>query len=177
MFKKVIDDEIYLYLVNESFTQRYAELVSENNEYLAEWLAWPYLCKKNEDFKKFFKHSLYDYADGKSMNCAIEYYGEIVGNASFNNIDHNLKVAEIGYWLGQKYQGNGIITRVCKFLMDYAFTGLKLEKIQISVAEHNTSSRAVCERLGLKLEGVITNKEIIAGKILNHAICGIHSQT
>ena len=176
MFKHIIDDEISLHLVSETFTERYVELAEENHEHLGEWLAWPHFCKTQDDFKKFVHNSLHSYADGKSMNCSIKYRGEIVGNISFNSIDHDLKVAEIGYWLAQKYQGNGIVTRVCKFLIDYAFTTLKLEKIQISAAEHNISSRAVCERLGLQLEGIITNQEKIAGKILNHAIYGIHNR-
>ena len=174
MFKLSVDDEINLYLVNESFTERYVVLAKENYEYLSEWLSWPEFCKTQNDFKEFVKGSLHGYADGKSMNCAVEYRGEIVGNSGFNTINHDLKMVEIGYWIGQKYQGNGIVTRVCRYLMDYAFTSLGVEKVQIAAAEGNLKSRAVCERLDMKLEGIISNRERIGDKILNHAIYGIH---
>ncbi len=174
MFKLIVDDEINLYLVNEAFTGRYVELAEENKEYLSEWLAWPRFCTTQDDFSEFVKDSLHKYADGRAMRCVIEYHGEIVGNAGFNTINQNLKKVEIGYWIGKRYQGNGIITRVCRYLIDYAFTNLDMEKVQIAAAEGNAPSRAVCERLGLKLEGILTNQEKVGDKILNHAIYGIH---
>ncbi|MGQ4006149.1 GNAT family N-acetyltransferase [Francisellaceae bacterium CB300] len=174
MFEIAVNNEIKLKLINEFFAKEYATIVEENCEYLARWLAWPSFCKTEEDFKAFFKKSLHDYADSKSMVCAIFYRGNIVGNISFNSINYELKVVEIGYWIADKFQGKGIITNSCSFLIDYAFTILRIQKVQISVAEENIASRAVCERLGLKLEGIITNKEKVRNKILNHAVYGIH---
>ena len=163
-----------MYLVNEAFTKRYVELTEQSNEYLSKWLAWPKICKTQDDFKVFVNASLHKYADGKCMTCAIEYRGEIVGNSGFNTIDHDLKMVEIGYWIGEQYQGAGIITRVCRFFIDYAFTKLDMEKVQIAVAVGNLPSRAVCERLGMQLEGIITNQEKVGDKILNHAIYAVH---
>ena len=175
MLKLSVDDEINLYLVNESFIDRYMELAEENYEYLSEWLSWPGNCKTQQDFQEFVEKSLEGYADGKTMNCAIEYRGEIVGSSGFNKINHDLEKAEIGYWIGRKYQGNGIVTRVCRYLIEYAFTSLGVEKVQIAAAEGNVKSRAVCDRLGMKLEGIVTNRERIGDRILNHAIYGIHN--
>ena len=174
MFKLVVDDEITLYLANDAFTERYVELVEENNEYLSEWLEWPRFCKSQNDFKEFVKESLHKYADGKAMTCAVEFRGQIVGNCGLNAIHHPLKMVEMGYWIGKQYQGNGIITRVCRYLIDYAFTKLGMEKVQIAAAENNRPSRAVCERLGMQLEGIITHREKVGDRILNHAIYGIH---
>ena len=53
---------------------------------------------------------------------------------------------------------------------------LKMQKVQISVATNNKSSKAVCERLGMTLEGIIANSENIEGQILNHMVYGIFSQ-
>ena len=154
MFKVVVDDEITLYLIHEAFVPKYVQLTKESSEYISLWMAWPLLCRTEDDFKQFVKSSLHKYADGKSMNCSIEYRGEIVGNCGFNIINHDLKLVEIGYWLGEQYQGNGIITRACRYIIDYAFTQLGMHKVQISAAEENMPSRAVCERLGMTLEGV-----------------------
>ena len=175
VFNLTVDNEVVLYLPNDAFVGRYVELAEENNEYLSKWLAWPAFCKTQDDFKKFVKKSLHKFADGKCMNCAIEYRGEIVGNCGFNTINHDLKMVEIGYWIGEQYQGIGIVTRVCSYLIDYAFVNLSMEKVQISVAEDNLPSRAVCDRLGMQLEGVITNQEKVGNRILNHAIYGIHN--
>ncbi len=174
MFKLKVDQEISLLLVHERFAARYAELARENYDYLAEWLAWPSFAKTEADFRKFALDSLHKYADGKGMNCAIEYRGEIIGNSGFNTIQSDLRTVEIGYWIGEKYQGNGIITRVCRFLIEYAFDELKMDKVQIASAVDNQPSRAVCERLNMNLEGIVTNRERVGDRILDHAIYGIH---
>ena len=82
---------------------------------------------------------------------------------------------KIGYWLSKHHQGNGIVTRVVKHLIDFAFNELNMEKVQLSAAvENRASRRSVAERSGMTLEGVITNQEKIGERILDHAIYGIH---
>jgi ribosomal-protein-serine acetyltransferase len=156
LFSLEVDNEIKLSLVQKSFAPIYAQLVQENLPYLEQWLAWPPHCKIEQDFSSFISKSLHDYADGKSMVCGIFYNEVLFGNVSFNTINNELKKVEIGYWLTASAQGNGIITRVCKKLIEIAFDELKMQKVEISVATENLASRAVCERLGMKLEGVIS---------------------
>ncbi|PSU49202.1 RimJ/RimL family protein N-acetyltransferase [Photobacterium frigidiphilum] len=176
MFTVTVDKDIKLCLLHPSFAPRYVELAQENHDYLSQWLSWPYFCKTEAEFNAFIQHSLHNYADNKSMNCAIEYKGSIVGNMGFNTINHDTKKVEIGYWLAADMQGKGIITRSCQYLIDYAFSHLNMNKVEISAAVDNAASRAVCERLGMELEGVITNAEKVGDRILSHAIYGLHRQ-
>ncbi len=44
------------------------------------------------------------------------------------------KTAYIGYWLGEEYQGNGIMTKVAKVLANYTYNHLNLNKVEIRVA-------------------------------------------
>lgn len=173
MFKIKISDDISIALVQESFASHYAELVSTQTEYLSQWLAWPPHCKTEQDFRIFVQRSLHDYAEGKSMTCAIVYQDNIVGNCSFNSIDHDLKKVTIGYWLSKNQQGKGIVTQVVRKLIQIAFEELGMEKVEISAAVENAASRAVCERLGCELEGIITRNENLNGRIVDHAIYGL----
>jgi len=174
LFSSQVDNEIKLSLVETSFAPVYTQLAEENFTYLEQWLAWPPHCKNEQDFTSFIHKSLHDYADGKSMVCGIFYNEKLVGNVSFNTINHELKKVEIGYWLTESVQGNGIITRVCKKLIEIAFNELLMHKVEISAATENRASRAVCERLGMKLEGIISNAENLNGRIIDHAIYGLH---
>lgn len=174
MFKTVIDEELSIALVEENFASHYAEISQSQNEYLSQWLAWPPHCKTEQDFRIFIQRSLHDYAEGKSMTCAIVYKDNIVGNCSFNTIDHSKQKVTIGYWLSETYQGKGIVTRVVEKLIDIAFNELDMEKVEISAATGNQSSRKVCERLHFTLEGIITRNENLNGRIVDHAIYGLH---
>lgn len=173
MFSLQVDTDIKLFLVQHSFAPNYAQLAEENLAYLEQWLAWPPHCKTEQEFRAFIGKSLHDYADGKSMVCAIFYNDLLVGNVSFNTINHDLKKVEIGYWITQSAQGNGIMTRVCNKLIEIAFEQLLMDKVEISAATENLASRAVCERLGMKLEGIISNAENLNGRIVDHAIYGL----
>ncbi|MGF1695590.1 GNAT family N-acetyltransferase [Vibrio lamellibrachiae] len=172
MFTYTIDDQLKIALVEESFATSYANLVHDQIEYLSRWLAWPPFCQTEQDFRLFIQRSLHDYAEGKSMTCAIIFEGKIVGNCSFNNIDHCLKKVEVGYWLSKGEQGKGIITRVVLQLIYIAFNEMEMEKVQLSAATDNLASRAVAERVGMTLEGIITNQEKIGDRLLDHAIYG-----
>ncbi|PID64840.1 MAG: RimJ/RimL family protein N-acetyltransferase [Gammaproteobacteria bacterium] len=125
----------------------------------------------------FIKKSLHDYADGKSLTCAIIYQDNIVGNISFNQILPTLKKVEIGYWLRQDYQGKGIVSQSVNTLIRYAFDKLDMQVVQISAAVDNLPSRRVCERLGFTLQGIIPHAENINGRIVDHAVYTLRQST
>lgn len=169
VFRLHIDNELELQLTNEAFAPLYVELLKQNYDYLNQWLVWPPFCKTETDFLQFIHESRQGYEAGNSLTCGIVYQGQLVGNASFNSIDRQLSEAEIGYWLIAKHQGKGIITRVCRALINYAFDELDIDTVKIWAAENNQPSRAVCERLGMALTGIIPNAENLHGTLVNRA--------
>ncbi|WP_341503940.1 GNAT family protein [Gallaecimonas sp. GXIMD4217] len=173
MFTLKIDDELELALVQPSFAPRYVELARENYDHLARWLSWPPHVRSEDDFLAFIKGCLHDHADGKRLVCGVIYRGELVGNAAYVNINPGLKKLEIGYWLAASHQGLGIMTRVCRALIDHAFNRLGMEKVEARAATGNGASRALLERLGMNLEGILTRAEIINGQVLDHAHYGL----
>jgi len=173
MFTVEVEEGLELALVEPKFASEYLAIVSNQRDYLAEWLAWPPYAKDEEFFLKFIKKSLHDYADGKSLVCAMIYQNEVAGNISFNTVNYDLQKVEIGYWLRRDLQGKGIVSKSLLKLIDYAFTELNMQKIQISAAIDNQASRSVCERSGFKLEGIITRAENLNGRVVDHAVYGL----
>ena len=70
-------------------------------------------------------------------------------------------------------QRRGIITKVCKHLINIAFNDLVMDKVQLTAAEYNLPSRAVAQGLGMALEGIVTNAENLNGHIVDHAVYGL----
>ena len=173
MFTLDVEDDLQLALVEPSFAPLYCGIVSKQRDYLGQWLAWPPHAEDEAFFLKFIKQSLHDYADGKSLVCAMFYQNELVGNVGFNEINHNLQTVKIGYWLNHDYQGKGIVSKSVAKLIEFAFIELKMEKVQISAAVDNLPSRAVCERLGFQMEGVLTRAENLNGRVVDHAVYGL----
>jgi len=176
MFTIEIEQGLELALVQRSFAAKYLEIVSREREYLSQWLVWPPHAHDEQFFDNFITKSLHDYADNKSLVCAIILNGEIVGNISFNSINQTLKKVEIGYWLSAQHQGKGIITKSLAKLITIAFIDLTMEKVEISVAVDNNASRKVCDRLGFELEEVISQAENLNGRIVDHGVYGLSKE-
>lgn len=96
MFTRTIDNELSLVLVQPSFARAYWRIVSQQKDYLGEWLPWVTKMDGEAPFVEFAKTMLHKYADGENLTCAIFYHEELVGNISFNTINHGLKKVEIG---------------------------------------------------------------------------------
>jgi RimJ/RimL family protein N-acetyltransferase len=61
--------------------------------------------------------------------------------------------AEIGYWIGRPYWGNGYCTEAAKAGAAYAFDVLGLHRITARHIEHNDASGRVLRNIGMKYEG------------------------
>ncbi|MFJ7994845.1 GNAT family N-acetyltransferase [Peribacillus frigoritolerans] len=173
MFLHKIDEELSLKLLELKDAERVFEITNQTREYLREWLPWLDNTTKLEDTKGFINMSLKGFAENKSVNTVIMYKGQIVGVAGYNQINCSNKTAYIGYWLGEEYQGNGIMTRVAKALTDYAFNELKLNKVEIRVAVENKKSRGIPERLGFVNEGCIRQAEWLYDHYVDHIVYGM----
>lgn len=170
------DEEIQLSSVQESYAPVYVDLAKENYDYLAKWLVWPPYVTTEKDFGNFITRCKRDYESGDAITFGVIFAGKLIGNISYKYINNELRKVEIGYWIAKDYQGKGIISRACAKLVEYAFTDLDMDKVEMCVASENKPSRAVCERLGMTLEGIITNAEFVKGTILDHAIYGLHRE-
>src|ERR1700719_1038629 len=89
---------------------------------------------KTRRYHRVYQRMFKRFCENKSLNAVILFKGEIVGVAGYNNINWSNKTAYIGYWLGEAFQGNGIMTEVAKTLTDYAFNELNLNKVEIRAA-------------------------------------------
>lgn len=173
MFSYKIDEELSLKLVEVRDSERIFELTDASRDYLKEWLPWLDYTKTVEDSRDFIRMSRKNYADNKTLNTAIVYQDEIVGMAGFNELGWVNKTAKIGYWLGQEYQGHGIMTRVAEALTDISFGHFGMNRTEIRVATGNVKSRGIPERLGFTEEGTLRQVEWLYDHYVDHVVYGM----
>ena len=82
-----------------------------------------------------------------------EHFCGICGAHPFDDI-HN-RTAEIGYWLGQPYWGQGIATIAIQQLIKYCFETVKYSRIQAITFDNNIGSMRVLEKNALIKEGIM----------------------
>ncbi len=174
MFRMIVDADLKLVFLEESLAPVLFDLIDANRDYLGEWFPWVEDTRAVSDIQAFTKRSVTGFANGRELVCAIEYQDSIVGIISYNRIRADLKKVEIGYWLAESAQGQGVMSRSCKCLMLHAFENMGMEKVEVHVATKNRPSRELCERLGMTLEGVVGNAEKLSTGIVDHAIYGLY---
>lgn len=159
MFCLIVDDEIKLCLREERHAEELFALVEANRIYLREWLPWLDASTTVDDTRNFIKNSLEQFANNKGFQAAIIYKDKTAGMIGFHQVDWANRAVEIGYWLAADFQGRGIITRSCRYLVDYAFKELDLNRVVIRCAVGNHKSCAIPQRLGFKQEGILRQSE------------------
>jgi ribosomal-protein-serine acetyltransferase len=168
VFRITVNDHIELELISKKHADDLFHLIDEHRSYLAKWLIWPNFTKTVDDYLGFVERSRIEFAKEESLVCVILYEGKAVGTAGYIDLNKNLEKGEIGYWLASDFQGKGIITQVTQALIDFGFEELGLSKVELATATENHKSQAVCERLGLTLEGVISHAERLNGILVAH---------
>ena len=96
-----------------------------------------------------------------------------MGVIGFRSIDWQDRSTSIGYWLGRDFEGRGIITKACHAIAEYAFKELRLNRVEIRCAVENQKSRAIPERLGVKIEGTVRQVERLYEKFVDNVIYGM----
>ncbi|HSQ97687.1 MAG TPA: GNAT family protein [Rickettsiales bacterium] len=129
-------------------------------------LEFPYTKESYQEFVKKVEDSKNNLSSDKHF--IIDINGEAVGSVALM-IGRRSKshVGTFGYWLGEKYWGQGIVPEAVKMLIDYAFNELGLLKLKIDFLDDNLNSRRVAEKNGFNLEYVQKKECFKEGKYKN----------
>lgn len=171
MFKLTIDDDLELRLHEERHGDELYALIERNRAHLLEWMVWA--DEGREDVANFVKSALQDFATGESYQVGIWYQGKMAGSIGLQARNRMFNKMEMGYWISEDLQGNGLVTRSCRALLDFAFDEIKLNRLEIHVAVGNDRSAAIPERLGFTQEGVLRGMGWRAGKHVDLIIYGM----
>jgi ribosomal-protein-serine acetyltransferase len=138
------------------------ELFLENDRnrlHLRDWMPWVDDTKCATDTLNFVQRALKAAAEGMQFHYAIYLDDKLVGVVGFNRIEKNNRCATMGYWLAKSQTGKGLMTFAVKALIHEGFEQMDLDRIEARVATGNHASQVVCERAGLKKEGVLRQAE------------------
>ena len=89
-------------------------------------------------------------------NFAIEWQSQLVGGIGLVPLgDVYRRTAEIGYWLGEPYWGEGLATKAVAMMLGYTFANLQFIRLQAAVSAENKNSARVLEKNNFILEAVL----------------------
>jgi ribosomal-protein-serine acetyltransferase len=159
MFHHALEPRGELRLLDVGDTDEVFATVDQNRVHLRRFLPWVDGVRSPADSLRFIEDSLSLRSTNGSFQAGIWQDGELAGCAGFHLVDWNNRKTSLGYWLAERFVGQGLVTRACRVLLAHAFEVWALHRIVIQCATINPRSQAVAERLGLRREGIAREAE------------------
>ncbi|MET0313583.1 MAG: GNAT family protein [Hansschlegelia sp.] len=95
----------------------------------------------------------------------------LVGGVTVSQIRRGVsQTCSIGYWMGSRYAGQGLMTAAVRTLATFAFGHLKLRRIEAACLPHNAASIRLLEKTGFRREGYAREYLCIDGAWQDHLL-------
>jgi [ribosomal protein S5]-alanine N-acetyltransferase len=118
-----------------------------------------------EDAKKFLEGSI---AGLPRIHFCIEIDGEAVGGIGLRpGEDVHRHTAEFGYWLAEKFWGQGIMSEAVPAFVDFCFKEFSFNRMFAMPHSNNPASARVLEKAEFTFEGRLRKNVVKDGQILD----------
>lgn len=155
----------------------WAMLRSHNRAYLQPWEpTWDTDCLTEDYYDRRFRRQVREWRDDRTYPFLVSLNDShrIIGAFNINNVCRGAaQYAVLGYWIDQDHQKHGYMTEAGRLLIQYAFTELKLHRLNAGCLPENIRSRAMLSRLGFKEEGFAARYIQIDGLWRDHVLYGL----
>ena len=123
--------------------------------------------KDRESFEKFLARNAKE--ENESFLICRKADGAIAGAINLSQIFRaGFQNAYLGYFVGAKFSGFGFMTEAIKLILRFAFTDLKLHRIEANVQPENLASIAVLQKNNFTKEGFSRKYLKIGGRWRDH---------
>ncbi|AHN23501.1 GNAT family N-acetyltransferase [Lysinibacillus sphaericus] len=173
MFRYSINEHTYLKMLDLNDVEELFALTDRSRETLREWLPFVDNVKTVKDTEQFVRNAMQQYADHNGIQAGIYYDGKLAGVIGYHQVNWQHKWTSIGYWLGNEFVGNGLVTNSMRAFIDFAFEYLKLNRIEVRVAVGNIRSRTIPKVLGFNEEGRLRDAEWLYDHYVDQVVYGL----
>ena len=150
----------------------WAGLRGESRAFLEKWEPrWA----SDELERAAWRHRLGRYREDYAQGTAIAFFiferehGKLAGGITLGNIRHGVSQSgHIGYWMGERYAGRGLMTDAVNVLVRFAFDRLRLHRVEAACIPDNVRSIRVLEKAGFQREGLLRSFLKINGSWQDH---------
>jgi ribosomal-protein-alanine N-acetyltransferase len=144
--------------------EKFCALVRASAELHHPWMRLP---ANPEEFRAWMRR----FEDGSNLGFLIRVRetGAVAGSVNLNSVIRGrYQGASLGYAAFAPSAGKGYITEGIAAVMEYAFTELRLHRLEACIQPGNKASLAVVQRLGFHFEGVSPDYLYIDGDWRDH---------
>lgn len=104
----------------------------------------------------------------KTFAFAIIAENKVVGSIGVFRCENiHFRTAEMGYYIGEPYWGNGIMTSAVRQVCEYVFANTDIIRIFAEPFAYNIASCRVLEKAGFQFEGLLRKNAVKNGVVLD----------
>jgi [ribosomal protein S5]-alanine N-acetyltransferase len=157
---------------------QWATVRDESREHLVPWEpTWA----PDELSRESWRRRLRRYQQAERDGAAHMFFifsgisNDLVGGLQLSNIRQGIaqSAATMGYWIGQRYAGQGLMSDAVTAALRHGFGRLGFHRIEAACLPSNTASRRVLQKCGFTAEGTARKYLRINGEWQDHLLFAI----
>ena len=145
-------------------------LIQAERDRIGVWMPWVEVTRTIEDQREWLEGVVRDERNLDGHGIFVE--GRYVGGVGMVTDAFRIS-GDIGYWIGSRDEGRGLVSRAVRAMIDIGFRDLGLHRIVIRAGEGNHRSRAIPERFGFTREGVARGEGRGSGGFYDLVVYGL----
>ena len=169
--------KVYLRVPQLSDWAEWARLRAASRDFLTPWEpTWLEDELTKYAFRRRLRRYSRDSRDGVGYAFFIFCKGNdsLMGGITLSNVRRGVtQSCSVGYWVGQKYAGRGVMQDAVKTSFSFVFDELGLNRLEAACLPHNEASSTVLLKTGFKKEGYARKYLRINGKWSDHLLFAI----
>lgn len=140
------------------------QAINESIEDLRPWMAFARKDQTEEEVEINIRKSYTEFLQREDLRLHIflKETGEFIGSSGLHRINWGVPKFEIGYWINSRFSKKGYMKEAVEGIANFSLEELGAKKLEIRCDPRNTRSRAIPEKLGFKLEGILENDKVSA---------------
>ena len=136
------------------------------------WLPWCHASYSLDDARAWVAYCEQGWANAEDFAFAVfdDRNGELLGGVGLNQRNPMHRSANLGYWVRQSRQGEGIAARAASLVARFGFEQLGLIRIEIVTLPDNGASRRTAENIGATFETLARHRLWVRGQPMDGVV-------
>ncbi|MBL8780952.1 MAG: GNAT family N-acetyltransferase [Alphaproteobacteria bacterium] len=157
---------------------QWSKLRGDSRDFLTPWEpTWA----PDELSRAAFRRRLRRYAQAARAGSGHMFFvfdkktGDLLGGCQLSNVRQGVaqSAASLGYWMGRRFAGKGLMTDAVTTLLRHAFDRMGFHRIEAACLPSNAASRRVLTKVGFTAEGTARKYLKINGDWQDHLLFAI----
>ena len=162
-------DHLTIKPIDPNEYQEYYQLLQSNRTRLTRY--FPVTIKKIKSpihAQSHLKECIEKKDNAELYPFGIYHRQKLIGWISIKTIRWEQKECELGYYIGNEYEGKGIITTAIAQVTEFCFDALQMQKIFLRIGTDNHASQRVAEKNGFTQEKILKQEfKIETGELID----------